>query len=225
LFYNLILTEFDLIGFIFLSILITGILFYVYFSVKSISKISKIDNHYKLLICIMIIPFIRIAELFMDFGFFYEFVIISVMLIFAVFYFSYYFKIKIRYTSDCMFLIPLIILIGELFGFLGYIILDIPEYSNFSYLFLLIIPLISYAQEIYFRGLIQNLIKKKAYSFLFPGLIYFSVVLIFGFKPALFLVLVFFVFSFVYLKTKNIILTILGNIAMGLVLFGMPVIF
>ena len=86
---------------------------------------------------------------------------------------------------------------------------------------LFIIPFIAYAEEVLFRGMIQNLVEKNygvLSSVIISSLLYGIFTIGFG-SIAFFMLFIGLVFSLIYLLTKNIYLTIAANMAVHLVLF------
>ena len=199
-------------GFFLYSFLIAGCLI-------SLAKAESLDNYGKLIVVIMILPIIRIVELFIVFEFFWKTFMVYFILLFLVSFYSIKFKINPGYTKKKLFLLPLVIVLGVSLGFLGNL-LGFEKYFGLIFL----IPLIAYSEEVLFRGLIQNFIEKSygvGISIVFTALLYGIFSLSFGF-PVLVIFFISLIISFVYSFTRNIYLTIAMNMIFHLFLFVLP---
>ena len=200
-------------GFFLYGFLIAGCLI-------SLAKAESLDNYGKLIIVFMILPIIRIAELFIVFEFFWRIFIVYYILLFLVSFYSIKFKINPGYTKEKLYLLPLVILLGVSLGFIGNLF-GFEKYAGLIFL----IPLIAYSEEVLFRGLIQNFIEKSYGIFpsiFFTALLYGIFSLSFGFPAVLFLFFTAGIISFIYYFTKNIFLTIAINLILHLFLFVLP---
>lgn len=201
-------------GFLLYSFLIAGCLI-------SLAKAESLDNRGKLIIVFMILPIIRIAELFLVFEVFWKtFIVYCILLFLAVFY-SIEFKINPGYTTKKLYLLPLVIILSIFLGFIGNSFFSFEKYAGFFFL----IPLIAYSEEVLFRGLIQNFIKKNygiICSILFTAILYGIFSLSYGFPTVLFIFFTALSISCIYHFTENIFLTIAMNIVLQLFLFVFP---
>jgi len=198
----------EIAGFIFYVFLITGVLL-------SISKAEFLDNHGKLALIFMILPTLRIVELFLEIGFFWETLIFYYLLLFLVTFCSLKFKINPSYNKKNLILLPLVVLLSIFLGCFGNIFLNLDKYTGF----VAIIPIIAFSEEVLFRGMIQNLIEKEHCSFvsvLIPALLYGIFSLSYGFSAIIFFCITAFIISLVYHLTKNIFLTITANLIIHL---------
>ncbi len=190
-------------GFFLYSSLIAGCLI-------SFSKAEKLEDYSKLAIVLMILPIIRIAELFIGFDFLWRSISVYYVLCFLVTFYTIQFKINPGYTKRRLYLLPLVILAGVTLGFIGNLF-PFEKYSGF----LLLLPIIAYSEEVLFRGLIQKLINNSYGGFssiFFTSLLYSIFSLGYGLPIALFLFFVSLISCLIYHYTKNIFLTIAINL-------------
>jgi len=201
----------EIAGFFIYSFLISGCLL-------SLSRAESLNNHAKLIIVFMILPIIRIAELFVVFEFFWKVLIIYLILFFLVSFYSIRFKINPGWTKKKLWLLPLVIVFSAILGYVGNVFFNFEGYPEL----LLLIPLIAYADEVLFRGLIQNYAKKSygaVSSILFTALLYGIFSMSYGFPAVLFIFLMALTISLIYNFTRNIFLTIAMNMVFHVFLF------
>lgn len=197
-----------------------GFLFYVFLITGCLIVLSKIDNFKdlsKLIVIFLIIPIIRVASLFLDIAFFWKVAVFYYLLFFLVSFYCLKFKINPGYTKKWLFLIPLIIVLGGILGVFGYYLFNIEKYFGLIFL----IPLIAYSEEVLFRGMMQQFIKKNygvVLSILIPAFLYGLFSLGYGIL-AVFLGIVGLVSGIVYSFTKNIYLCIILNMIVHVFLF------
>jgi membrane protease YdiL (CAAX protease family) len=161
----------------------------------------------------MILPIVRISELFIEFNFLIRSFIIYYILGFLAVFYSIKFSINPGYTKKGLVLIPLVIIVGVILG----IISNMFELNKYAELIFLI-PIIAFSEELLFRGLIQNIINKE-YGFIasifFSSLLY-CIFSLYSF-PLLFIVIAFSLISgIIYHFTKNIYLSIILNLVFHL---------
>jgi len=193
----------------------------------SLSYTRTLTNYGKLTIVLLIIPIVRITGLFIALGFFWKILISYCILLFLAFYYSVRFKLDHGHKKEKLKFVPLAMIIGMVLGLIGDYFFNLTHYTWMIYL----IPLIVYSEEILFRGMIQNLIKKE-YGFvlciLIPSLLYglfsFSLGLGIGLGLlfALFMFFIGVILGLVYHYTKNIFLTVIINIILHYFLFVLP---
>lgn len=195
------------------SLLITGCLI-------ALSKKESLDNYGKLIIVFMILPIIRIVELFLVFEIFWRVFVVYFILLFLVSFYCLKFKINPGYTKEKLGLLPWVILVAVFLGFMGNVLFEFDKYLGFVFL----IPIIAYSEEVLFRGLIQNLGEKSCgvfCSIFFSSFLYGIFSLSFGFS-VIFIFIIAFVIGLTYYFTKNIFLTIAINMIFHLFLFVLP---
>lgn len=201
----------EIAGFFIYSFLISGCLL-------SLSRAESLNNHAKLIIVFMILPIIRIAELFVVFEFFWKVLIIYLILFFLVSFYSIRFKINPGWTKEKLWLLPLVIVFSAILGYVGNVFFNFEGYPEL----LLLIPLIAYADEVLFRGLIQNYAKKSygaVSSILFTALLYGIFSMSYGFPAVLFIFFMALIMGLIYNFTRNIFLTIVMNMVFHVFLF------
>jgi len=193
------------------SILIGGCLI-------ALANEETLDNSGKLIIIFMILPIIRISELFLNFSFIWNTAIIYFILLFLVTFYSIKFKINPGYKKKFLILIPIVILLGITLGVLGNILFDFEKIPEL----ILILPILVFSEEVLFRGLIQNLIQEEYSGFtavVFTSLIYGIFSMGFGFPVLWFIFGVSLIISLIYAMTKNIYLTMAFSLIMHIFIF------
>jgi len=208
---EIILRVNEIAGFIFYISLITGVLI-------SFHKAESLDDYGKLAVIFTIIPILRIAELFITLEFFWKTLIFYYLLFFLVTFYSIKFKINPGYTKKGLILMPLVIFLAISLGYLGNAFLNLDKYIGL----LALLPIIAYSEEVLFRGLIQNLIKKiysPLTSILSTALLYGIFSLSYSFSAIIFFFITALIISLVYNYTKNIFLTITINLILHFFLF------
>ena len=200
-------------GFLCYTVLITGCLI-------ALSREEEVDIYSKLMIVLLILPMMRIAELFVNFSYLWRSFIIYYILLFLVLIYSTRFKINPGFTKKGLKFLPLVLILGVLLGLLGGGL--IPEkYSEF----ILFLPIIVFSEELLFRGMIQNLIKEgygTKLSIIIPSIVYVIFSLNYSFLVVAFLLVTSLVSSIIYAKTKNIFLTIALNLVVHFFIFVFP---
>ena len=203
------------IGFLLYSLLITGCLI-------SLSRAESLDNQGKLIIALMILPIIRVAELFIGFAYPLRSIIAYYILFFLVVVYSLKFKVDFGNWKKGLYFLPLTIILGIIIGITGNSLFHLDKYPEF----VLILPIMAFSEEALFRGLIQNLTKKNGNlgSIFFTALLYGVFSLSLGIKFAFFMFLANLLLCLVYGKTGNIWMTIPVNFIMNLLLFAFVIV-
>lgn len=200
------------LGFFLYIFLITGALI-------SFSKIEQEDSFTKLIPLFLILPVIRIIDLFVfSFDFLWRVLIAYYSLLFLGILYSVKFKINPGYTKRMLYLLPLVIFLSVSLGMLGNYFFEFNKHSEIIFL----IPLIAFSEELFFRGLIQNSIKEvngKFAAVLFTSLLYALFSFGVGFPTVLFIFLVSLIISTIYNFSENIFLTTCMNIVIQIYLF------
>lgn len=198
-------------GFVFYLFLITGVLL-------AFSKIEHSINSKNLTIILLILPVLRIAELFIRFDFFWKALIFYYFLSFLVVYYSFEFRIKVGYTKKWLSLLPLVIILAVLLGVLGNSLLGFHK----SLTFLIILPVLVYSEEVLFRGMIQNLAGNEFsyfFSILISAILYGVFSSTYGFYAFIFFFALAFITGLIYSITRNIFLTLTMSFIVNLILF------
>ncbi len=193
-------------GFIVYSVLIGGCLI-------ALAEHEKLDDYGKLIIIFMILPIVRVSELFIGFNFFVRSFVVYYILGFLVVFYGLKFKIDPGYSKKYLWYIPLVVILGGILGILGNVF-DFTHYSGWLFL----LPIIAFSEEVLFRGLIQNLINKEygvVYAIIISSIIY-CVFSLYSF-PMLFVVFAFSLVSgIIYYFSKNIYLSMIFNLVFHL---------
>jgi len=184
----------------------------------SLSQVKILNNYGKLIIILMIVPIVRVIELFITLEFFWKVVISYGVLLFLAFFYSVRFKLDHGHIKEKLGLFPFAVVVGVVLGFIG------DAYFNFDKLFWLIylIPFISYSEEILFRGMIQNLLEKNygiVLSILISALLYGVFSLGYGVLFGVFVLLYGIIIGLIYHNSKNIFLAVTINIIIHYFIF------
>lgn len=193
----------ELVGFVCYTLLISGILL-------TLMNLEKIDNSAKLIILFMIFPMIRILELFLHLSFYWRITSVYYLFLFLTVFYFIKFKFEFKSKEGGIGLIILSIFLGVLLGFVVNSFFEIQK----SFWFLMIIPIIAFSEELFFRGMIQNLMEKSygvSYGIILTSIFYAIASLGFGLELFFFFLLLSLILSVIYGLTKNIWLTIIIN--------------
>jgi membrane protease YdiL (CAAX protease family) len=178
----------------------------------SLSQVPSLNDYGQLIIVLMIMPIVRATELLITLDFFWKILISYCILLFLTFYYSTRFKLNHGHRKEKLGLLPLVTVIGLAFGLIGNFLFNLDKYP-----WIYFILLIAYSEEILFRGMIQNLLKKVYginVAILTSALLYGSFSLGHGVLFALFMFSVGIVIGLIYGKTKNIFLAVVLNLVM-----------
>ena len=172
----------------------------------------------RVLIFLMILPICRLVEIFLNLGFFWSTLLFYLTLIGLVIYYAIKFWMRFEKTP----------FIGNPTYFLVVLGISGIAWAGVKYVFnwnfpeiAFLIPLIAYAEEIYFRGGFQNLTKEwfGNFSILLTAFIYAVFSLSYGFT---FMLIAFFaalISSTLYHLTKNLYLSYALNVGFHVLLF------
>ncbi len=111
----------------------------------------------KLLIFMMILPIARISEMFVSFNFYWKTIIFYFVIYFLVLFYMRRFKINPGYTKSKLWFIPLSIIIGIYFGYIGNHYFGFEKHPEILFL----LPFIVFSEELLFRGMMQDYAKKE----------------------------------------------------------------
>jgi len=198
-------------GFVSYFVLVSGVLI-------SLSKLEELDDFNKLSIVLMILPVLRILELFLNFGGFSKVVIESYLFLFLVVFYSFKFKIEVGYNKKGIGFLPLIVLLGIFFGILGNQLFNFDK----NILILAILPVVVFSEEILFRGMIQNLFNKRQglfFAILISSALYGVFSLSFGFSISVFFFFMSLISGLIYGFVRNIYLAFFFSFIVQLILF------
>jgi membrane protease YdiL (CAAX protease family) len=198
-------------GFVIYSVLLGVVLI-------SMEKDVVFDKSEVLLIFLMIVPIARITELFFPFGGLWGILAFYCVIAFLGVYYAWKFDIKSGEVElkDLSYTVAALVI--GVFGMAAGEFIFHMEHS-------IIIPLICfivYAEELLFRGEIQNLTREKykwVYAVFFTSLLYGIFSISYGFPIFLFAFAASLILCLVYNFTKNIYITFLINAAFHAALF------
>jgi membrane protease YdiL (CAAX protease family) len=199
-----------------------GFFSYVIIITACLIAISKdeLNGYGKLAVVLLILPMMRIAELFVSFDYIWRSFLIYYVLLFLVLIYSSRFKINVGYTVKKIGFLPLVLVVGGVLGVLA------GAFSVKNAGFLLVLPVIVLAEELLFRGMMQNLVREgygtKA-SIILPSLVYAVFSLGYGFPFVGLLFVASLVSSVIYHYSKNIFLSIAFSLSFQFFAFIFPV--
>lgn len=217
--------------FVILGILLAELIFewnqtagYIIYSVLvgivliSMEKDIHLNKSEMLLIFLMIVPIARISELFIPFGGVWKVFIFYAIIVFLALYYAGKFWIKSKEIELHDLSYPLILIIFSI------VAMGCAEWI-FKMENSIIIPLIlfiAYAEEVLFRGEIQNLTADRfapIYAILCTSILYGIFCITYGFPIFLFGFAASLILCFIYHFTKNLHLTFIINVIFHAVFF------
>lgn len=201
----------ETLGFVSYTLIITGILIVL-------SNLESLDSMGKLVIVLMIFPMIRILELFLQLSNYWRISIVYYLFLFLALYYFIRFKFEYKPKKGGFWWIILSIFLGVLFGFVGKGLF----HTEKSLMFITIIPIIVFAEELFFRGMVQELITRNyglSYGIILTALFYAIASLGFGAGLIMFFILLSLILSIIYGITKNLWLTIIINAIVHIFIF------
>jgi membrane protease YdiL (CAAX protease family) len=201
-------------GFLSYAILITACLL-------AISRLDHRDKYEKLTVVLLILPMLRIAELFINFDYTWRSCIIYYLLAFLVMVYIFKFDLHPGYTKKNLIFLPLAIITGVVLGLLG---------NNFNNGYPELLPfllIIVFSEELLFRGMLQNLVKEvygSAVSVIAVPLLYTVFSLNYTLPALGIIFLASFASSLFYHYTKNIFVSFALSLSFNFFMFIYPVI-
>jgi len=204
----------ELIGFVCYTLLITGVLLIL-------TKSESLGDLEKLIVILMIFPMVRILELFLTLSFYWKTSLIYYLFLFLALYYFIKFKFEFKPHKNGVGLILLSVFLGALLGFLGNSVFNAFTFEK-SILFITIIPIIVFAEELFFRGMVQELITKNyglSYGILLTSFFYALASLGFGLATIPFFVFFSLILSVAYNITKNIWLIMIISVIVHVFMF------
>lgn len=208
-FTEIFLAKSPMIGFV----LYLGFLTAVCFILSKNENLGKFD---KFFILLLIVPLIRVLQLFITLPQPWESIIsYSILLILSIYYLVWFrFPLKLRGNYV---ILPLVLILGFLLGFIGKIFLSVP--ANLSILLILLIIL---SEEIFFRGLLQESsapIFGISLSIIIPAVFYSLVHISLGIFAFGYFLIFGLISGLIYASTRNLILCIILALITNFVLF------
>lgn len=207
------------ISFLFYSLLVGSILI-VISKIKG-KNIETQKKEIALASFLLIIPMMRMIELFINFSFFWRTFIFYNSLLFLVIFYSFKFKIDVGFNTNKLWFLIISMLFGISFGLAGNILSSFIGIEKHLEI-IVFLPLIAFTEEILFRSLIQNSLEKN-YGDLTGIFVSSLLVLIFTLSYSPWIALFFFLSSLIssalYSYSRNIFPSILLNIIITLLIF------
>lgn len=201
-------------GFLMYSVLFLG-------SLIIFSKQEKLDNFGKLAVFLLVLPVLRIAQLFVVFDSFWTTAIVYYLMFFLAAFYSFKFKEDPGYSVNGLWLLVLVVPLSLGIGFVGSVFLDIEP----SLGILVMLPLVVFAEELLFRGLIQRTAEHEFGSVIAvigTSLLYALFGLSFGTSAFVFFLVFSVVAGAVYSFSENLYLTLVLNFIVSLMVFVVP---
>ncbi|MCK4649598.1 CPBP family intramembrane metalloprotease [Candidatus Pacearchaeota archaeon] len=175
----------------------------------------------RMVVVFLAIPLVRIAGLFVDLSYIWKVFLGHGVLLFLGIYYLYKFDIDIGKVGKHLWLMPVVIFFGAVIGALANVLFA----SGGNLVFIMLLPLVVFSEEIFFRGLMQNLIERSCgvcYSVIIPAVIYGALSLHLGIWLAVLFFLVGIFSALVYLSTRNIFVSIAFNLTVSIFVFIIP---
>ena len=194
-------------GFLFHVILLSGLLLGISF---------EREDEYKLLLFLMILPIVRVAGVLVDVPDFWRVMLSYYLLVFLALFYSFSFKLNVGFNSKKIGFMPIVLIIGFV---LGYVCEKITGLKLESTL-ILVASVISFSEELFFRGLIQKNLREYGMIFciFISALLYGIFSLGLGWKFALMAFALGVLSSVTYEITDNLFLSILMNFSFQMTL-------
>jgi membrane protease YdiL (CAAX protease family) len=190
----------------------------VLFVISRRGNLVDVDH---MIVIFLIVPLARIAGLFMDVSYVWKMFLGYGILLFLGMYYLYRFDVDIGKSGRCLWVLPIVVFCGIVAVILG----NVGFAVDGELILIMFLPLVVFSEEIFFRGLMQNLIKKcctNFYSIFVPAVVYGALSLYLGVWLA---VLFFFVGTFsglMYSYTRNIFISVAFSLAVSVFVFVVP---
>lgn len=175
---------------------------------------KEFDDSSIMIVVLLVIPLVRISELFLDVSFFWRVVVGHGILLFLGIFYLFRFRIDMGSLGKNLLVLPFVVLVGVGLGIFGGLF---PRERII--VLVLAIPLISFSEEIYFRGLVQNLIERTCgnfYSLVISAVLYGIMSMYFSVWLGVLFGVMSLISGIVYLATRNIFLSVILNIIFSL---------
>ncbi|MCD4770909.1 CPBP family intramembrane metalloprotease [archaeon] len=175
----------------------------------------------RMIVVFLVVPLVRVAGLFMDISYIWKMFLGYGVLLFLGMYYLYKFNINLGGVWKFLWALPIVVLSGILVGVLGNFVFAVDK----ELALIMLLPLVVFSEEIFFRGLMQNSVRKccgNFYSVLVPAMVYGALSLYLGAGLA---VLFFFIGIFsglLYSSTRNILLSIAFSLPVSVFIFVVP---
>lgn len=181
-----------------------------------LSKKENLNQFDKLLSILLVVPLIKILQIFIIISFPWKYLLGYATLLIVSIYYIWLFKIKIK-TKENYLTIPLVAIIGILVGFLGKIFsIGTMEFS------ILLVCMMVFSEELFFRGLIQKTsapVIGIPFSIIMPALFYGLLHSSLGIFPFVYFLAFGLISGIIYWSTENIILCFFLGLVANFILF------
>lgn len=196
-----------------------GLILYILFLASVcviLSKKEDLNSFDKLLSILFVVPLVKILQIFITLSFPWKAFLGYATLLTLSIYYLHWFKIKIPIKGNYS-VLPLVIVIGALIGFLGKIFsVGITEFS------VLLIFVMVLSEELFFRGLVQKTsepVLGTSLSIIMPALFYGLLHISFGLFSFVYFLAFGLISGIIYKYTNNLVLCFLLGLIANFVLF------
>jgi membrane protease YdiL (CAAX protease family) len=175
------------------------VLFFLY----SFSKAGALNSDGILASIFIVIPMIRIVQIFVYINIFWNIFIVSICFLYLSVFLIRKYKISPGFNNNKSYYLLVALVIGMMFGVFSNYHFSIYKYSYLIY----ILPFAIFIEDLYFRGLLQNFIDYKygkVTAVFFVSAFIFILSLGFGVDIAAYFFLVSLISGVLYADTKNI---------------------
>ena len=200
------------LGFAFYIAMISGTLI-------ALAYADKLKDEGRLMTLFMIVPMFRICGMFLNFDFFFRALTGSYLLVILILAYSIKLKINPGYTAKWLWMAAITAIIGLASGF----ILNSLINFNKDIRLIMILPVLVFAEEVYFRGMLQQEVEKQnglIIGIVINGILYGIYSLSFGWQIALVFFGVGLVCGALYGLTKNVFVAMPIGLAVHVLLLA-----
>jgi len=201
-----------------------GVIMYLVLMSLSLILLAReetFDEISQMIIVLLAVPLVRISVLFLDVSYIWKIGLGYGIFLFLGIYYICKFRVDIGKIGRCLWAAPLLVLLGFLFGFIGNVLFV----GERGLILIMALPLIVFSEEIFFRGLMQNVVEKSSgvfYSIVIPAVIYAALSSYLGLWLAILFFMVNLFSGIVYYSTRNLFLSIIFNLSVSVVVFVVP---
>jgi|SRR3989344_2446354 len=187
------------------------ILYFIYliFVCGFFMKKESLNDFDKLVVVISVVPLIKMLQIFIDLPSMWKIIVSYIIFLGLTIYYLLEFKVDLKLRENLLTL-PLAILIGAIFGVVSYFVA--PDFSVYP-LYLLLLVVVT--EELFFRGLFQNIGKKiigNLLSILIPAIFFGLTHYSFGNLAIIYFFFAGLISGIIYSSTRNILASILFSL-------------
>lgn len=179
----------------------------ILFFLFSFSKAGPLNSEGVLASIFLVLPIIRIIQLFLQIDFFWNNLILYLCFLYLAFVCIIKFDIKPGFTNYKGYYIIFSMILGIAFGIFANNVFILTKFTSFIY----ILPLVVFTEELFFRGVLQNYVESKygrVIGIIFVSLVYGILSINQGLMQALLLFSFYLIGSIFYTETKNVYVTV-----------------